>query len=158
MAVRRRAGVTARVSGVRDTAWMTTCVVRRPRRMTRLHRMSSPSSSTRRRRTRRGARVVLSSAFGEPRAVAPASSWRPTITAFHAQVGGVVAQNAQTSGFHTIWNAPVVVPSTWRGGNIMPFIITDGEDDVGNNDPTLYDKSSRPRTGPRSSTRRSRRR
>ena len=78
-----------------------------------------------------GSTTTLTVTFNE-------SSWRPTITAFHAQVGGVVAQNGETSGFHTIWNAPVVVPSTWRGGNIMPFIITDGEDDVGNNDPTLY--------------------
>ena len=44
----------------------------------------------------------------------------------------------------------VGAPLTWRGGNIMPFIITDGEDDVGK-DPTLYGNMP-PANGPRSST------
>ena len=78
-----------------------------------------------------GSQTTLVAEFDE-------ASWRPTITAFGARVGGVVAQNGATSGFHATWIAPIVVPSTWRGGAVMPFVITDGEDDVGNVDSTLY--------------------
>lgn len=78
-----------------------------------------------------GSQTTLVAEFDE-------ASWRPTITAFGARVGGVVAQNGATSGFHATWIAPIVVPSTWRGGAVMPFVITDGEDDVGNVDATLY--------------------
>ena len=65
-------------------------------------------------------------------------SWRPTVSAFGAQVGGVIAQTGALSGFHTVWIAPITVPSDWLGGSPMPFVITNGEDEYGNIDTTSH--------------------
>ena len=70
--------------------------------------------------------------FNEP-------SMRPRFFGFGASLGAVVPQTAAAAaGFHTTWVVPVSIPITWSGGNILQFIVTDGEDDVGNVNRNLY--------------------
>jgi hypothetical protein len=67
------------------------------------------------------------------------ASWRPTVTAFGAQVTGVVSSTGATGGFHTEWVATTSVPTDWPpGSDIMPFIVTNAEDEVGNINTDLY--------------------
>uniref|UniRef100_A0A7S0PRR7 Uncharacterized protein n=4 Tax=Ostreococcus mediterraneus TaxID=1486918 RepID=A0A7S0PRR7_9CHLO len=80
-----------------------------------------------------GDTTIITAVFDE-------ASSRPTFYAFGAKVSvaNVVSSTAALSGFHTTWKATVTTPSGWLGGAIMPWIVTNAEDDVGNVDATLY--------------------
>jgi hypothetical protein len=70
------------------------------------------------------------------------ASSRPTFYAFDVQVNVaniLSSPNGTQNGFHNTWNATITVPSGWTGVSpIMPWVVTNAEDDVGNVDSVAY--------------------